>query len=264
MKIPSVDTVLEGDQLSTGLQEAGSLDEPSHLVVFKDKQWAMWRWVCLRGAGFPASDVIKLSSPQCAGAADAIFAAEEALTRKRAEALDAVNKGLDKLRAESQWDNAEVRAPMIKAMRLLRAGKTPEEPVDDANACRAMADLRLARAAVPAAQAEFGRAFDAATAETSAAVREFLATDQYREAIVWQNRRAFNGGIRTLMENQPGTNRRDSKQRQHEELVANYVQRYCLKNDTIGFFGPVGWAMIASEGEAIAVRPQPDLLAERT
>jgi hypothetical protein len=45
--------------------------------------------------------------------------------------------------------------------------------------------------------------------------------------------------------------------------VANYVQRYTAKNDTIGFFGPVGWARLAPEGEAIVARPAENLLDKR-
>src|SRR5262249_53092602 len=41
--------------------------------------------------------------------------------------------------------------------------------------------------------------------------------------------------------------RRNTQTRQHEALVASYLQRYCAKNDTIGFFGPVGWSSIDDE-----------------
>ena len=35
---------------------------------------------------------------------------------------------------------------------------------------------------------------------------------------------------------------------------ASYWQRYCSKNDTIGFFGPLAWGSFAEHGDAIAVR----------
>jgi hypothetical protein len=37
-----------------------------------------------------------------------------------------------------------------------------------------------------------------------------------------------------------------------------------MKNDSIGFFGPVGWGEIDSDGAAVTVEPGPDLLAKRT
>src|SRR5262249_9794691 len=45
----------------------------------------------------------------------------------------------------------------------------------------------------------------------------------------------------------PAPERRNGQHRQHEALVASYLQRYCAKNDTIGFFGPVGWSLIDDE-----------------
>jgi hypothetical protein len=35
-------------------------------------------------------------------------------------------------------------------------------------------------------------------------------------------------------------------------VIANYLQRYCLKNDTIGFYGPVGWADAGSGAAGLA------------
>src|ERR1019366_8435917 len=52
--------------------------------------------------------------------------------------------------------------------------------------------------------------------------------------------------------------------RQHQSLVASYLQRYCAKNDTIGFFGPMNWSQIdddpgirithAADGSSLAAR----------
>jgi hypothetical protein len=45
-------------------------------------------------------------------------------------------------------------------------------------------------------------------------------------------------------------------------VVAGYWQRYCSKNDTVGFFGPLAWGTIRDEGPAVAVRSR-GLIAER-
>jgi hypothetical protein len=52
--------------------------------------------------------------------------------------------------------------------------------------------------------------------------------------------------------------------RLHESTAVRYLQRYLLKNDTIGFFGPVGWATLAPERPALEVTVGEDLLAART
>jgi hypothetical protein len=44
-----------------------------------------------------------------------------------------------------------------------------------------------------------------------------------------------------------------ARRRRREEVVASYWQRYCAKNDTIGFFGPLAWGRV-EDGPAIAVR----------
>ncbi|HEX4727414.1 MAG TPA: lantibiotic dehydratase, partial [Jatrophihabitans sp.] len=46
---------------------------------------------------------------------------------------------------------------------------------------------------------------------------------------------------------------RNTKHRQHEALLASYLQRYCAKNDTIGFFGPVSWSTLA-DGPSLDVQ----------
>ncbi|WP_033439099.1 lantibiotic dehydratase [Saccharothrix sp. NRRL B-16314] len=44
-------------------------------------------------------------------------------------------------------------------------------------------------------------------------------------------------------------------------LVAHYWQRFCVKNDTIGFFGPVGWGRWDLSTEGLAIDPGRGMLA---
>jgi hypothetical protein len=46
-------------------------------------------------------------------------------------------------------------------------------------------------------------------------------------------------------------------------VVASYWQRYCAKNDTIGFFGPLAWGEVRDEGPALEQRSR-GLVRERT
>src|SRR6185503_14470554 len=64
---------------------------PAHLVeLSKDDEWALWRNVCLRGAGFPATEVLKLSTPEGAAAADQLLDAEEFVEQSRVKTLRAL------------------------------------------------------------------------------------------------------------------------------------------------------------------------------
>ena len=73
----------------------------------------------------------------------------------------------------------------------------------------------------------------------------------FREAVTWQSREALASAVNKLAE---GVVESPARQRRREDVVASYWQRYCAKNDTIGFFGPLAWGRFAEEGPATAVR----------
>jgi acyl carrier protein len=152
-----------------------------HLVRLTD-DWALWRTVCLRAAGFPFRLLAELGDTALA------------------EAADALNAG--------------------------KAGK-------DSAAC-------------------YETEFAAAVRRVSAALYRAASLPALREAVAWQNRHALSTGIDVLLRHGPEPVRRNAQRRQHESLVASYLQRYCAKNDTIGFFGPVGWSQI-DDGPGIRV-----------
>lgn len=99
--------------------------------------------------------------------------------------------------------------------------------------------------------------------ETSHAIQQIVRQPRFQEALLWQNRQAFATGVAGLVHSSPEDTHHLSQKRQHEILVARYVQRYCLKNDTIGFFGPVGWLWLDSAATPFEDCPGLGLLAER-
>jgi hypothetical protein len=70
---------------------------PDHLVQLPGGSWALWRWAGLRGPGFPAAQVLRLSAPLCAAAADRVLHAEDAAELAQDQALDALNSVLEPL-----------------------------------------------------------------------------------------------------------------------------------------------------------------------
>ena len=46
-------------------------------------------------------------------------------------------------------------------------------------------------------------------------------------------------------------------------MIAKYVQRYAAKNDSIGFFGPVGWGIVDPEEPGLRATPGPVLVDHR-
>lgn len=98
---------------------------PDHLTFLPDEsvgRWALWRTVCVRGAGFPAADVLRLADPECAAAADGLAAvAEEAETLRQA--------ALEALRGELAAEGGEELGLLVQATRRARRYVKRSRPV---------------------------------------------------------------------------------------------------------------------------------------
>jgi Lantibiotic dehydratase, N terminus len=87
--------------------------------------------------------------------------------------------------------------------------------------------------------------------DESVRLRGVAHDPMFREAVTWQNPAALDNAVLKLAEGSPA---KPSRMRQREELVASYWQRYCAKNDTIGFFGPLAWGRIGDDGPPLTMR----------
>ncbi|MER5933042.1 lantibiotic dehydratase [Streptomyces sp. NPDC002054] len=101
----------------------------------------------------------------------------------------------------------------------------------------------------------FLETFDAGAVRTAGLLQEIAASPRFRAAVAWQNPAVLRTGIAPFLNWTPTAASRTSMPRQREELVAHYWQRFCVKNDTIGFFGPVGWGRWDLGTRGIAVDP---------
>jgi hypothetical protein len=123
--------------------------------------------------------------------------------------------------------------------------------------------LRLGDAALAAAADrnadDYEQVYAAAAARLSATIRRTARDGPFREAVTWQNRRLLSDCLDKSARGEP----RNVRGRNHELAITAYLQRYCLKNDTIGFFGPVGWARWTDAAHRLVVRPGERLLARR-
>jgi hypothetical protein len=97
------------------------------------------------------------------------------------------------------------------------------------------------------------------TNNEQARLRDIAADPAFREAVTWQNR----GVLATAVDGLRKQGGEPSKARRREEIVARYWQRYCAKNDTIGFFGPLAWGELRDDGPALTQRSRA-LVRERT
>jgi len=115
-------------------------------------------------------------------------------------------------------------------------------------------DSAGARAAFEAAYAHERKAW-------TAHLRAVAAEPRFREAVLWQNRKAVEDGLDSLLRQPQDAS--DARTRKKEALVASYLQRYATKCDTIGFFGPLGWGSWEDVPEALRQTPAGQLLDAR-
>jgi hypothetical protein len=240
-----------------GFPESVAVDSSTdHLITLPGGNWKLWRCFGVRGAGFPSEQVLRLGDSQCAAAADNLLDAQE-----QTEQLS--NETLTALRSDLEAAHPQDREPLLRAIQTLKKGKLPK-PFNSTGAGREHLEiLRNARSSLDPLAKDYRESFLAATDKTSRAIRDVIAEDRFRCAVTWQNRQAVHTSINSLLRKAAGSSPRGSKQRQHEEMVASYLQRYCVKNDTIGFFGPMGWGTFLEHGQSLEVRPGASLLATR-
>jgi hypothetical protein len=103
------------------------------------------------------------------------------------------------------------------------------------------------------------KAYADAVGRLPSTIAGILADPGFQEALTWQN-----PGFSQILHDAGPVLVRRSKDRTREQVIASYLQRYCLKNDTIGFFGPVGWASAGHEAPGLLVVPGEQLIARRT
>ena len=90
----------------------------------------------------------------------------------------------------------------------------------------------------------FREEFGKAAVELASELQSIASQDDFLRAVTWQNHRLMDRAIRPFLRWDPAKDARRRSRRREEELIASYWQRYCVKNDTIGFFGPSGWGSL--------------------
>jgi Lantibiotic dehydratase, N terminus len=91
-------------------------------------------------------------------------------------------------------------------------------------------------------------------------VRDVAASPFVSEAVLWQNRAGWHSGVGRILAGPVKTN---SNARKGHLLAIKYLQRYALKNETIGFFGPSCWFDIGDGDGHAEVRAGAGLIADR-
>lgn len=171
------------------------------------------------------------------------------------------------------WKNVVLRGTGFPASLVQRfAGATESAAADRYEAAddevrrlqegeeQSRAALKRAIALRDAAYRDLVRACDADAAVVEERTAELLSDERFREALVWQNMQS----LPTLMRRLNDRVGSPSERRKAAKHIAMRAQRYAVKNDCIGFFGPVGWARVLDVPTAIDVAAGPNLVTRRT
>lgn len=241
---------------------------PKHLTKPSSNGWCIWRTFGLRGAGFPAALALELSDPHTAEVADRLNGEEAAATEAWAQAALLVQRQIDTLLQRHGPSNLVERpscgwpadlSPLRRAANLIARRKL-DDPLAEVLGAERYSRLAALHAGALSLQVQFCSRYAQVAARLSDAIGEVAGNKRFREAVVWQNHDALSAVLESLVSGSPMPG---AKRRQREDLVANYVQRYSLKNDTIGFFGPVAWGTVTNTNVQFIAKPASQLLAAR-
>lgn len=236
---------------------------PAHLVSLIPGEWAVWRPFVLRGTGFPVKCLDEFSDGYCASAADRLLAAQDREETCRQTAVTALDNLLHTISRGRDHSKGDRLRRVLRIERCVRKGKLSEiGPVG--SECDSIVEVyRHAAEEAVRLQSEFEAAFLQSIERQNRALKAAASVPAFQEAVVWQNRQAFQTGIKHFLESSMESDTRNNSDRKHEQLIANYLQRYCAKNDTIGFFGPVAWGEMNADQSVLELIPGPSLIRRR-
>jgi hypothetical protein len=140
---------------------------------------------------------------------------------------------------------------------LLRSAGFPVDGLDDLSApdLAAVADAYLAGQAT---EEDYDLAFDQAGAALAKAVYDVAGQPRFRSAVTWQNPGVVRAADSVLRDGPDAV--RNERRRRREEIIAKYWQRYCGKNDSAGFFGPMCWVRLEPDAPAVTGGPGAGLI----
>ena len=90
-------------------------------------------------------------------------------------------------------------------------------------------------------------AYPAADEAAGDALREVLAREPVQEAVFWSNPDVYANMLRPYL---AGPKPLNARWRRARRQLYTYVQRLCAKNETVSFFGPMGYGRVVGDGPA--------------
>jgi len=241
---------------STGLFSQSNDDQSAsstHKVDFAER-WSVWKTLCFRSAGFPASLIEGIVCDKAAKAVDRLLDCENAYIEKKKNALQIC---IDNIKVSS----AAERKAWRRLEKLLKQERIPAPPEKAPEFAKILTELSCTLNESLLAKKTARNIFQESEIITTKFLQGIARNSKFREAIIWQNHEVLHNAINSYL--QMNIADRSRVKRRRELIIASYLQRYCLKNDSIGFFGPVGWCEIKKDLKLLQFNHGKELVRER-
>lgn len=226
--------------------DASLTNKEAHRFALGTTGWSVWRWVELRSAGFPARGVLALGSDELVAHIEREEKAASAFRQARISVLECVRRFSN--------ENPAVKKASRSVAKHKDAEDTGISEIDEL-----LRSYREAREILTTLETQSVSLVARERTRTAGEVQRVARDPLFREALTWQNRAALRQAVDKLSEDA----RDDRKTRQRQRLVASYWQRYTVKNDSIGFFGPVAWGEIDPSVNGLELHPGDHLIKRR-
>ena len=243
-------------------------DWPSHLTRPSADGWCFWKLFGLRSAGIPAHEVLRLGDEALAHAADALTDGRERRDGLARAAKAFIEEALREvlMRHGVRGPNDAPTSALPAVVSTLRRAEGALRRGDWVEELRAVlpgslgVELRAAAKDVEGLERDYREAYAVAQRSAADVIRDVAAQPLFREAVTWQNHPAIATSLDPISANVAMAG---AKRKKREDLVARYLQRYSVKNETIGFFGPISWGHVATGKAGLLAEPSERLLARR-
>lgn len=203
----------------------------------------------LRSAGFAARLMDGLNLQAAAQTTDAALAAETTLATLAAELTQSLRSTFASRRDSAlRWKTVQkalAKGRAFEPMELEACADNPE-----------LQDRLVAwNAAVAAAAATHAQAcstFEAELEHARRALRVLVADPRFQEAVFLSSPHMYDAGLQHFLRSTHQPLRRAEDKRVERQLVM-YLQRFCMKNETTSFFGPIGYGRFDADDKAAAM-----------
>ncbi len=230
-------------------------------------RWRPAPLALLRRTGFPFELLDRLTDAEAAEALRGCRRAQAELAALCGEFTESLFPGTVR-EQETAGAGPEIFKSLYRARRSVVRGDCPPPPALAAletlgpRAADWTARIRAADERLAGARAALTRAADLALHRARARLWRTAASAEFREAVLLSNPGAYERVLHRAGETVPA--RRNARVRSEEGLLYAYLQRFCAKNESVSFFGPVDAVEISPGAvESLRLEREPGTLQAR-